>query len=83
MEPSDIIYKYLPMLAGFVAAIAIIAAITRWVFSINRQIKNQEAMIWLLVKMARKQGVEKDEIEEVLSYFEVETGAKITNPSTL
>jgi hypothetical protein len=43
----------------------------RWVFGIDRQIKNQKAMIALLIKLCRQQDVPEDQLEEVKSKFDL------------
>jgi hypothetical protein len=43
----------------------------RWVLGIDRQIKNQKAMIALLIKLCRQQDVPEDQLEEVKSKFDL------------
>lgn len=55
----------------FIGAFLLGVLITRWIFSIDRQIKNQRAIIWLLKAIAEKQGVTKDSITLALQDFDV------------
>lgn len=43
----------------------------RWVLGIDRQIKNQKAMIALLIKLCRQQGVTDDDIDGIKNTFEI------------
>jgi hypothetical protein len=43
----------------------------RWVLGIDRQIKNQKAMIALLIMMCRKQGITDDDLQKVRNAYEV------------
>lgn len=52
-------------IVGFFVIIITGFYFTRWVFSINRQLQNQQAMIKLLIIMAKKQGIAGDEIQQI------------------
>lgn len=45
--------------------------IMRWIFSIDRHLKNQKATIALLIKMCRRQGVNDEEIDEIKNTFDL------------
>jgi len=53
----------------FFAVIVIIiqVIIIRWVFRIDRQVSNQNAMVWLLIKLCEKQGVSPEDIHIIMS----------------
>ena len=55
----------------FAGAFLLGVLITRWIFSIDRQIKNQRAIIWLLKAIAEKQGVTKESISLAMQDFQV------------
>jgi hypothetical protein len=38
----------------------------------DEQVKNQKAMIWMLIKMAEKQGVEPNEIQNIRDTFKID-----------
>jgi hypothetical protein len=46
--------------------------IMRWIFSIDRHLKNQKAMIALLLMICRKHGVTDDEMQKVRNAYEVQ-----------
>jgi len=45
--------------------------ITRWVFSIDRQLKNQRAIIWLLMKIGMNQGLTDQDISDAKKFFDI------------
>jgi hypothetical protein len=45
--------------------------ILRWIFSVDRHLKNQRATIWFLMKIAEKQGLTKDEISGAINTFDI------------
>lgn len=47
--------------------LVILFFLTRWLFAIDKQLKNQKAMVRLLIKLCRKQGVAEKELEEIKS----------------
>jgi hypothetical protein len=46
--------------------------ILRWILSIDRHLKNQKAIIALLMMLCQKQGVTDDELQKVRNKFEVD-----------
>jgi hypothetical protein len=55
--------------SAFAVSIAVCYLIARWVFSIDRRIKQQDAQIALLSKMAEKLGVDTDEIQGIKNSY--------------
>lgn len=60
LDSSTVLY----IIVGAVG-IAFMFFITRWMFAIDKQLKNQKAMVRLLIKLCRKQGVAEKELEEI------------------
>lgn len=54
-------------LGGLIISILIM----RWIFSIDRHLKNQRATIALLIKLCRQQGVPADDIDGIKNTFEI------------
>jgi hypothetical protein len=52
-------------------ALALSFFLIRWVLGIDRQIKNQKAMIALLIKLCRQQDVPEDQLEEIKTRFDL------------
>lgn len=52
----------------FLIAVAIIVGVTRWVFQIGKQIRNQEKQIALLARIAQANGVANEDIETILRH---------------
>jgi len=46
-------------------------AILRWVFRIDTQVKNQEAIIWILLKLSAKSGVDPEELDQIIKAFKI------------
>jgi hypothetical protein len=46
-------------------------ALLRWVFKINDRVLNQQAIIWLLIKLCEKSGVEKEELDNIKKVFKI------------
>lgn len=61
------------LVTGIFVALAIIiqVVIIRWVFKIDEQVSNQKAMIWLLIKMCEKHGVDLKELEQIRTTFKI------------
>lgn len=57
----------------FFAMLAIIiqVLIIRWVFRIDTQVNNQNAMIFLLAKLCEKSNVSDDDIEIIMKHFKI------------
>lgn len=55
---------FLYFLIGGIVGIIVFYFFMRWVFSVDKQLKNQKMMIFLLKEIALKNGVEKEEIEK-------------------
>ena len=54
-----------------VISILITVVILRWVFKIDEHIRNQQAIIWLLIKLSAKSGVEKEELDKIIKAFKI------------
>jgi hypothetical protein len=65
-EDNVIIYVIL-----FIICLFITALITRWIFRIDEQVRNQRASLFLLTKLCEKQGVSKEEIKQWRKDFNV------------
>lgn len=51
--------------------LVIFVLVLRWIFSVDRHLKNQRAMIALLIKLCRQQGVPADDIDGIKNTFEI------------
>lgn len=51
--------------------LVIFVLVLRWIFSIDRHLKNQRAMIALLMKLCKQQGVPADDIDGIKNTFEI------------
>lgn len=49
--------------------IAIYVVLIRWIFRIDKMANSQMASVWLLIKMAERQGVSQEEIEKIKKAF--------------
>lgn len=54
-----------------IIGLVIFVLIMRWIFSIDRHLKNQKATIALLIKLCRQQGVPDDDIDGIKNTFEI------------
>lgn len=54
-----------------IVGIIIQVLLIRWVFRIDTQVNNQRAMLYILMKMAEKQGVTHEDIENWKQSFKV------------
>lgn len=52
-------------------ALVLSILIMRWIFSIDRHLKNQRATIALLIKLCRQQGVPADDIDGIKNTFDI------------
>ncbi|HEU4576488.1 MAG TPA: hypothetical protein VFS36_15915 [Chitinophagaceae bacterium] len=60
METSSLVML---ILFSFIFSITLCYVLFRWIFSIKRQLWNQKQQINLLIKIAEKLGVPKEEVE--------------------
>lgn len=51
--------------------LVIFVLVLRWIFSVDRHLKNQRATIALLIKLCRQQGVPADDIDGIKNTFEI------------
>lgn len=51
--------------------LVIFVLVLRWIFSIDRHLKNQRAMIALLMKLCKQQGVSIDDLNGIKNTFEL------------
>lgn len=51
--------------------LVIFVLVLRWIFSIDRHLKNQRAMIALLMKLCKQQGVSVDDLDGIKNTFEL------------
>ena len=70
-NPSDAAAYLIFGILFLVAVIIIQVAVVRWIFRINKQVDNQRAMIWILLKIAGQQGVPKEELDKIIEVFEI------------
>lgn len=54
-----------------IIGLVVFVLIMRWIFSIDRHLKNQRATIALLIKLCRQQGVPADDIDGIKNTFEI------------
>jgi Tfp pilus assembly protein PilN len=61
------------LLILFIAVVGILiqVIIIRWIFRIDRQIENQRAQIWLLMKLCEKNGVTDAELSNFKQSFKI------------
>jgi tellurite resistance protein TehA-like permease len=57
--------EYLPIIIAVIIGFFVLVFITRWIFQIGKQIKYQEAMINLLMKIASGETMTKEELSEL------------------
>jgi high-affinity Fe2+/Pb2+ permease len=61
----------IPAIILIIISILISALVLRWIFSIDTQIKNQQATVWLLFKLSEKNGVDKADLEKIMKAFKI------------
>lgn len=54
-----------------IIGLVVFVLILRWIFGIDRHLKNQKAMIAFMIKLCRQQDVPDAEIEELKQKFEL------------
>lgn len=65
---ETIILSYIGLIiAGALIQYLIISYATRS----DRQVRNQQAIIWFLIKLCEKQGVPPEEIEQLRNHFQI------------
>jgi hypothetical protein len=64
--------SFLIYILVIILIIVIQIAIIRWIFKINRQVENQRAQIWLLMKLCEKNGVTEAELTGFKQSFHIE-----------
>jgi hypothetical protein len=60
------VYQFLIILIGGILFIFLMAFLWRWIFKIDRQLRNQEAIIALLIIQAKKQGASEQELKIII-----------------
>jgi hypothetical protein len=58
-------------LIGLIGLFALQVLIIRWIFQGERQLKNQSATIWFLIKLCENSGVPPASIQEIRDIFHV------------
>lgn len=56
---------------GAIIGLVVFVVLLRWLFSIDRHLKNQKAMIAFMIKLCRQQDVPETEIDELKQKFEL------------
>lgn len=60
------------MIAGLaLISFAIQFFLLRWIFRVDEKVSNQKATIWLLMKIAEKQGVTPEDIQAIKTSFNI------------
>lgn len=54
-----------------IIGLVVFVLLLRWIFGIDRHLKNQKAMIALMIKLCRQQNVPEDQINEVKGKFDL------------
>lgn len=69
----------LVMLLGYFVAFIIGVCITRWIFSVPRFIKYQKMQTIIALRQAERNGMPKEEIDEILNIIQEKEGARFTH----
>ena len=57
---------------GLVCLIGLQIFLIRWVFKVDTQVNNQQAMIQLLIKQCRRQGVNPKDLEAIKNFYNIQ-----------
>lgn len=67
---------------GLVCLLGLQIFLIRWVFKVDTQVNNQQAMIQLLIKQCRKQGVNPKDLDAIKNFYNIqELGSESQDPS--
>ena len=66
MDISTSIASVIFVLLAITLAVYLQVLLIRWVFKIERQLLNQRATVWLLIKLCERTGVDPEEIKTIM-----------------
>jgi hypothetical protein len=55
-----------------ILSVVITGLIIRWAVRADSVVKNQQAMIWFMILMCKKQGASDEEIKNIKDYFHIQ-----------